>query len=187
VKVFDNIREWLRQWFLNQALKKSTRKRKMYNYRDARNIGILYDASTEEQYQLLTGVVKDLQQDQKKVKTLGYVQLKKMPDYSFPKLTYEFCNSKSFSWNQKPKLQSINDFINQDYDILIDLSPTGFFHLKYLMAQSPAHFKVGRYADKYVQLYDLMLQVDDNNPLSEVINHTFFYLKLINNDQGDSQ
>ncbi len=159
----------------------------MSNYREARSIGILYDASTEKQYQIITHLVRDLQQDQKKVKTLGYVVQKQMPDYSFPKLTFEFCNSKDFAWNQKPKSLNVKDFISNDYDLLMDLTPSDFFHIKFLVAESAAHFKIGRYAEKYLDLYDLMIQVEDTSPLDEVIKHSIYYLKMINNDQGENQ
>jgi hypothetical protein len=113
--------------------------------------------------------------------TLGYITGKTMPEYSFPKLTFEFCNKTHFAWNHQPTSPTINSFISKEYDVLIDLTPSEFFHVKYLVSQSPAHFKVGRYAEKYVDLYDMMIQVDDQCSLQETINHTIHYLKMINN------
>jgi hypothetical protein len=187
VRLFNDIREKLNYWFLKQSLRKLNRQKKFFSFRETSSIGVLYDASTEEQYKEITLLVKDLQKEQKKVKTLGYVNLKKMPDYSFPKLTFEFCSKRDFNWNLKPGSQHIRDFINKDYDVLIDFSPSHFFQTKNLVAESPAHFKVGLYNERFVDLYDMMMQVDENTPQKETIKHTFFYLKMINNDQGDDQ
>jgi hypothetical protein len=188
VKFFRDLKERLNHWFLKQSLKRLQRQKRFFNYAGTSTIGILYDASTEEQYLSIANLVKELQQDQKKVKALGYVLQKKLPEHAFPKLTFEFCNYRNFNWALKPVTQNIKDFISKDYDILIDLTPSGFYQVKRLVADSPAHFKVGRYAEKFLDLYDLMIQIDDQTPLTEAIKHTFFYLKMINNnDQGDDQ
>lgn len=187
MNVITNIRDGIRQWFLKKALNKVSRRKKILGYGQAQSFGIMYDASSEENYRQITHLVKDLQQDNKKIKTLGYVNLKKMPEYSFPKLTFEFCNAKNFYWDQSPLTQNVKDFIAQDFDALIDLSPSDFFHLKYLAATSTAPFKVGRFNEKYINVFDLMLEVKDDTPNKEAIEHTIFYLKMINNDQPINQ
>jgi hypothetical protein len=183
VNIFKNISAAIRFWFLKRASSKINRKKKLLGYAQATSFGIIYDASSEENYRRMTLLVRDLQQDQKKVKTLGFVNQKKMPEYSFSKLTFEFCNTKNFSFSQEPTSPSVIDFISNDFDILIDLSPSYFYQMKYLCAVSNAKMKVGRYVEKYVDIYDLMLQMDDNNPLPEMIEQVFHYLKMINNDQ----
>lgn len=185
MSIFKTIREKFQYWLLARALKRLSRRKRTMGYRQAASFGILYDASSEENYRQITLLVKDLQQDQKKVKTLGLVNLKKMPEYAFPKLTFEFCSPKDFAWDYTPKSQSVRDFIAQEYDVLIDLSSAKMFHLKYLAATSGAAFKVGRYHDQQVNIFDLMLQVNDDTPHRETIEHTIFYLKMINNDQPD--
>jgi hypothetical protein len=183
VKIFRDLISAIRFWFLKRAEKGISREKRLLGYSQIESVGIIYDASLEENYRQITLLVKDLQQDQKKIKTLGFVTQKKMPDYCFPKLTFEFCNKKSFGWNQKPLFQNVKDFIGFKYDVLIDLTPSSFHHVKYLVAISESRMRSGIFADKYVKLYDLMLQVDENNTLKQNIEHVFYYLKMINNDQ----
>jgi hypothetical protein len=183
VKIIKNISAAIRFWFLKRAHSKITRTKKLLGYAQATSFGIIYDSSSEENYRQITLLVRDLQQAHKKVKTLGFVNLKKMPDYSFSKLTFEFCNAKNFSFNQQPTSSSVIDFISNDFDILIDLSPSYFFQMKYLCAVSGAKMKVGRYVEKYIDIYDLMLQIPDHSPLKETIEQIIHYLKMINNDQ----
>ena len=179
------IKDSIKHWFLGRALKNLKRTKKTFGYKQAVNIGILYDASTEDNFRQITALVKELQNDKKKVKTLGYIDHKQLPEYCFPQLSFEFCTYKSFAWNQKPLEKSVKDFISARYDVLIDFTPSVFFHVKFLIALSDASFKVGRFHEKYIELYDLMIQIDDTTPQEEAVKQTIHYLKMINNDQSD--
>ncbi|MFP4288243.1 MAG: DUF6913 domain-containing protein [Bacteroidota bacterium] len=181
MNLYEQLREKIRMWFLAKTLKKVRRNKKIAGYKHYIHFGILYDASSEENYKRITLLVKDLQHDQKKVKTLGFVNQKKMPEYSFPKLTFEFCNKKAFALNYHPQAQGVKDFLSQKYDVIIDLSNTDFFHLKFVAALSDAPLKVGRFDKKYVDLFDVMLELKEDAPIDEVINQTMYYLKMINN------
>jgi len=183
--VIRKIKDSIRHWFLGKALKKLRRTKKTFGYKQAGNIGILYDVSTEDNFRQITALVKELQNDKKKVKTLGFVDNKNLPEYCFPQLSFEFCTPNSFAWNQKPLDKNVKDFINAHYDVLIDFTPSEFFHVKFLNALSDASFKVGRFHEKYIELYDLMIQIDDTTPQEEAIKQTIHYLKMINNDQSD--
>lgn len=181
MKLIRNIKDRIRLWFLKRALKELKRTKKTFGYNQANTFGIMYDASTEENYRQIASLVKELQNDKKKVKTLGFFNMKDLPEYCFPQLSFEFCNAGNFAWNQKPKDKAVLDFIDSQYDVIIDLTPSDFFHIKYLMAISDASFKVGRFHEKYVDLYDLMIQIDDSTSQEETIKQTIFYLKMINN------
>lgn len=187
VNIIEKIQLKLRLWLLERAHKKVQRSKKLMGYHQARNLGVIYDASTEENYNRITHLVKEFQQDGKKVKTLGFVTQKPMPDYCFPKLTFEFCNSKSFSWNQQPLARNVQTFIKENYDILIDLTPTSFHLVKYLVAISEARMKMGRYNENYIEVYDLMLQIDESSDLQQASSQAVHYLKMINNDRSENQ
>jgi len=183
--VIRKIKDSIRHWFLGRALKNLNRKKKTFGYKNAVNFGILYDASTEDNFRQITALVKELQNDKKKVKTLGYVNLKHLPEYCFPQLSFEFCTPKSFAWNQKPMEKNVKDFIGAHYDVLIDFTPSEFFYVKFLNALSDASFKVGRFHERYIELYDLMIQIEDITSHEEAIKQTIHYLKMLNNDQSD--
>jgi hypothetical protein len=46
--------------------------------------------------------------------------------------------------------------------------------------------KTGRYVEKYIDIYDLMLQVDDSNSIEETSSQVIHYLKMINNDPSNN-
>lgn len=153
----------------------------MTGYDKATTFGILYDASDEEKYKQITLLVRDLQRDEKKVRTMGFVKQKKMPDYCFPKLTFEFCRKSSFKWNYQPRESNLKVFLSHKYDILLDFTGYDFFHLKMIVALADAKTKTGLYNKKLVELFDLMIQLDDTAPLEQISEQTIFYLKMIKN------
>lgn len=181
--MIKSTKDAIRLWFLQRAHRRIKRKKKFLNHNNARSFGILYDASVEDHYRFITLLVKDLQQDQKRVKTLGFVTQKKMPEYCFPKLTFEFCNAASFNWMQKPKQKNINDFLAEDFDVLIDFTPSGFFQMKYVTAISMAKMKTGRFAEKYIDIYDFMIHLDDKASIKETSDQMIHYLKMFDNEK----
>ncbi|MFW5792704.1 MAG: DUF6913 domain-containing protein [Bacteroidota bacterium] len=171
----------VKEFCFKRQRKKLKRDRKLVNLADAENIGILYDASNEDDYIYITKLVRDLQVEHKKVKTIGFIRQKKMPSYGFPKLTFEFCNKKDFKWNFNPKQQVIKEFIEFPFDILIDLTPSDIFQMKYLSALSKAGLIIGRYDEQWKDYYDILIKEKNNCKLEEMVNHYFHYLKMLKN------
>ncbi|MEE9349546.1 MAG: hypothetical protein V3U80_05820 [Flavobacteriaceae bacterium] len=68
---------------------------------------------------------------------------------------------KDFSWNGSLKSNDVNNFLNIEFDMLIDYTKSETVYKKYLVAKSKAKFKVG-YANVDERLYDLMLAVEDD-------------------------
>jgi hypothetical protein len=174
-----SISRKIKEYCFNKQRKKHNRKKSIVNYYDAVSIGILYDASKEVDYIYITQLVKELQKDQKKVKTIGFIRQKKMPAYGFPKLTFEFCNKKDFSWNFKPKHQVIKEFMEYPFDIIIDLSPTDVFQIKYVAGLSKASLIVGPYDEKWNKFYDILIKVKPGCSIEEFVQHCYHYLKML--------
>ena len=124
-------------------------------------------------------LVKKLQLDGKEVDTLGFVRQRKKPYYSFSKTIFGFFFKSDFKWNYKSKSFSVNNFINTEFDILMDLSPaSGSFFYKLIAGKSKAKFKLGRYNSNYY-IYDLLIEVDDYKSSEELVGNYFHYLKTI--------
>ncbi len=180
MSVFQNIKKKYRNYFFRKATSKRNRQKQVINYYEAKKIGIIYDASKEEDYILIANLTKELQMEGKKVNTIGYIRQKKRPDYSFPRLIFGFFFKHDFTWDYKPKSNFIKDFLEKEYDILLDLSPEEIFLAKYIAGLSRAKYKVGIFSKDYLRTYDLMIEVDDSCSLKQCIGHSLHYLKNIN-------
>jgi hypothetical protein len=183
VNIIEKIKYLIGNYFLRKEIQRRHRNKRIINIAEAKNIGILYELSNEENYVIISNFVKYLQDKQKIVKALGYVPLKIVPHYCFPKLSFDFFTQKDLNWYYKPVNQRVNDFINCEFDILIDLSTEKKFPLEYVATLSSAKFKAGRKdhtkADDE-QLYDLMIDIEQHKTMLTFIKHINHYLSIIN-------
>ena len=95
-----------------------------------------------------------------------------------PMLQFDFFFLKDLNWYYKPQNYIIKNFIEKDYDILINLCDSRCIPIKYLAGSSRARFKVGKYEEK-LDLYDMMINVKGNT-IDELINEIYHYLNIIN-------
>jgi len=176
----ENFRLQAGKYFFRKSLSKVARYPEITNLKDAKTIGIIYNATDEAKYPVVCDFVKYLQEKDKTVKALGFLNYKIVPHYCFPKLCYDYFTRKDLNWFLKPGNAFVNDFINNPFDLLIDLNLENNFPLLYVCSLSRAKYKVGKYSDENKALYDFMINEGDSVALEEYINHVVHYLKLIN-------
>lgn len=174
----------MRQLIGLQVLKKdiaaTQRKRLLSNLASASNIGLLINATNPDDIETVKKYVNRLRQLKKNVKVLGFINLKELPQLNYLKPDYEFFYKKDLNWHLKPVALSTQEFINQEFDILIDLNIINALPLKYVAALSKAKFKVGKYDEKYKELYDLMIDNASNPSLEYLIKQIDIYLNMLN-------
>ncbi|MDR0559683.1 MAG: hypothetical protein LBG92_05900 [Prevotellaceae bacterium] len=85
------------------------------------------------------------------------------------------------SWLGKPELPELQNCINTDFSILIDLSLTTWFPLKYVLLASKACFKVG-YNSENAGLYDFLL-LGKNDTEENLIKNTETYLQKLKRNE----
>ena len=84
---------------------------------------------------------------------------------------------KDFSWNGTLKSKEVNNFLDTDFDMLIDYTKAHNIYNKYFATKSKAKFKVG-YANIDDRLYDLMIAVE-NEEINQFNNELVKYLKIL--------
>ena len=164
--------------FQNQ-LKSNKRTKEVCNLENAKSVGILYEATNEYQIKQIQPFVSYFFDLKKDVKALGYVNLKKLSYCHTPKLQYDFFYLKDLNWYNKPQNYIIDNFIKKEYDILINLCDSKCIPIKYLVASSIAHFKIGQYEDGY-EIYDLMISLKKDKSLIKLMSEIKHYLQIIN-------
>ena len=176
-----NIKNKIWSYFLKKETDKIKRNRKLLNLSDAKTIGIIYQVNQEEHYNVICSFIKELQDKNKNVRSLGYVKdYNVVPHFCFPKLSYDYFTKKEVNWYKVPSSNFVNDFVKENFDILIDLSNEDCMPIQYISAISNASFKVGLYNDKNKNIYDFMIKVDGLT-IQNLINQIKHYLSLINN------
>ena len=103
-----------------------------------------------------------------------------MPFYLQPSLEFDFVTLKDINWYYKPKGVPVDNFINEDFDVLIDLVTNDCLPMEFLQALAHARFKVGKYNEDKKDVYDLMINVKEVKNINYLIEQVHHYLTIIN-------
>lgn len=179
MQFIEDIKMKVGKWVFKRELKINKRRKEVCNLESAKSIGILYDASSEEQINLVRPFVSFFFDLKKDVKALGFVNAKELSYCHVPKLQYDFFYKKDLNWYYKPQNYIIDNFIKKEHDILINLTDSSVIPIKYLVASSLAHFKIGIYEENY-EIYDLMISLTDDRSQQKLMNEIKHYINLIN-------
>jgi len=183
MQFIEDIKKKVGKWVFKRELKINKRRKEICNLESAKSIGILYDASSEEQINLVRPFVSFFFDLKKDVKALGFVNAKELSYCHVPKLQYDFFYKKDLNWYYKPQNYIIDNFIKKEHDILINLTDSSVIPIKYLVASSLAHFKIGIYEENY-QIYDLMISLTDDRSQQKLMDEIKHYINLINKKNG---
>ncbi len=155
------------------------------SYNDAKSIGILYDSTNENHYNLVKKYVRMMrEQDHKEVLALGYFDGKDLPPMRFAKLGLDFFTRKDLNWYFKPIAPVVKNFVQREFDILIDLHTGNNVPFRFIVASSKASFKIGKYDHLSVPFYDFMLSVSDSLSFPQFIEQVNHYLISFRNEHS---
>jgi hypothetical protein len=181
--VKEKIRNKLSGYLMHKEIKASLRNGHSVPISDAKTIGILYDATSDKDYEIIKNYVRQLMTQSKDVVALGYYDKKELPNTRFMKLGLDFFTQKSLNWKMKPYNAIVNSFIDRKVDILIYFNLNRSIPLAYVANQMNARFRIGKYDSKFAGLFDFMIKVDDNTGLKQMIDQVNHYLNLMNNEK----
>lgn len=179
MQFIEDFKQKVGKWVFQRELKTNKRTKEVCNLDNAQSIGILYDATSEEQIKIIKPFVSYFFDLKKDVKALGYVNSKQLSFHHTPKLQYDFFYQKDLNWYYKPQNYIIDNFVKKEYDILINLCDSSIIPIKYLVASSIAHFKIGIHEENY-EIYDLMISLKDEKSIEKLMHEIKHYINLIN-------
>ena len=179
MQFIEDFKQKVGKWVFQRELKSNKRTKEVCNLDNAHSIGILYDATSEEQIKMVKPFVSYFFDLKKDVKALGYVNSKQLSFHHTPKLQYDFFYQKDLNWYYKPQNYIIDNFVKKEYDILINLCDSSIIPIKYLVASSIAHFKIGVHEENY-EIYDLMISLKDDKSMEKLMHEIKHYINLIN-------
>lgn len=173
--------------FKTEASKRSLRKRlrnfrrirESHNFDTAQTAGILFTPTDQTSFEQIKQFLSYLSQYKLQIYVLGYYDDKEIPEsFLFWKGINLFCK-KDLKWSKVPKTPVVNDFIEKEFDILLDLSLGDYYPLEYVARLSKSKFKVGRFTERH-NGYDLMIDIKQDHTLDDYLDHIKLYMNLIN-------
>ena len=157
---------------LSSQLASISREKKVFNLDTATSAGIFWEIDQKESFDLIE---KELTSAGIKTVGLCYFPLKKAV---IPSDINGFTR-KQTTWSEIPKTEVAENFIDQKFDILIDLTGQKHLPIIYLTALSVASFKIG-YACSFQNNFDLNIEFKERPETSQLTEQILYYLKRIN-------
>lgn len=128
----------------------------------AQDVGIVCEITDEDSYKAIFRIFSQLQQTGKNVHLIGYINEKFVPFYCLQQLSADYFCKKQMNWYGEPNMVQVQDFINREFDILLDFNYRYHTSIDFILSTSSAGFIVGSCAD-YEHVYDLLLQTESGN------------------------
>jgi hypothetical protein len=159
VRVAQSLRSKYGEYVLSKNLKHNKHEVHSCNINSAQSIGILFNATHSVSFEIVKNLVKELSGKKRKIMVLGFVDSKQMIDHYLYRKGFEFFTRNHLNWFDKPENEAVTEFINEEFDILINLNLEHNYPIKYILSLSKAKFKVGRLTDQHKYM-DFMIDIE---------------------------
>ncbi len=184
MRLLDRIKEWMGR----RALVKEARTDRIpvaKNLAMAVKVGIIYLVADETAHNQVRNYVKKLKEELglTKIMAMGFYQGKEIPFFLHAKLNFDVFGIKDLNWYRIPHGNVVQNFIAEEYDVLIDLTVRDQLPLQYILAKSKARFKVGRLSDTNAHFLDMMIDTAGADSLPQLIANLDRYLMMVNSPQ----
>ncbi len=179
MEILSGIKQTVGNLILNRNISRLERDKKFVSFSDARNVGIVYLVSNQGIFNKVKLLIRKLNSPYRQVMALGFVDRDSIPDYCVAANSGYYFDKKDLNWYGAPKNNYIKEFINKEFDIIIDLTLEEVYVLQYIVALSKSKLKVGRFSKSTEKYYDLMIKNDNNTLSDEYIDQILHYLDIL--------
>ena len=184
MKLLDRIKEWMGRRALVREVQPD-RKPVAKNLAMSVKVGLIYLASDELAHNQVRNYVKKIKEELglTRIMALGYCEEKVLPHYLHPKLNFDVFSLKDLNWYRIPHGNVVQNFVAEEFDVLIDLTVHDLLPLQYVLAKSKARFKVGRQSTTNAHFLDMMIDTAGADSLPQLIANVDRYLMMINSPE----
>ncbi len=179
-RIIDKLRQKVADYLIHREIKIHPHFRVNHTLSSAKTCGIIIDVKDEKDLLLAKSLGKELAAYNISCKYMGYINSYKRNDNYIGDETYCYACKKDFTFFYRPKKNTIQQFVNEPFDILIVLTNKPYYPVYYASLLSQAAYKVGK-AGLSNDVFDVMIDLKkENNTLPELKNNILHYLKMIN-------
>ena len=163
------LKDQLIYWKINRMVKSIKRTKRFINLDSAKNAGIIWNCGDRAAFESLS---KALSQKQIRITDLCF-----SPGSSADN-TANLIGKNDFNFWGMPKSDGLTNFVNKEFDMLIDISMSSSTQAQAVRALSKASFKTG-WADVEPDFFDLSIDVSSQREPSFLVEQLIHYLKEI--------
>jgi hypothetical protein len=173
------IAKYYANYILNRVNNSSGKVKYSCNLKKSNSMAVLFDATDVNNVKIVKDFVYRFASGKQKAIAMGYVNEKNTSFDHFSSLYFDYFSNKNLNWFGKPSGHLITNFLDYEYDILIDLSVKNHYALNYLLKASTAKFKIGA-SKKDITIFDQEINSDEIPNLNALITKITDYLTQVN-------
>lgn len=183
--LFYNLRLKAGTMMLQRRLTAMRRMKQEFSLDRVKKIGILWDASFENDFQHLATLNRQLSEAGKSIEVIAWIPGKNVPDRLTGLSYMRFLRKSDLNWALLPVSDDARKFSETRYDLLIDINPSSLFQLSALVSLSPSPMKVGPDLTDSPEdtPYDLMIKTPKPFSIARFLEQAMHYLAIIGNPE----
>jgi len=185
MELLGTIRQNIGSAILRRRASSVRRIKPKFDFERAKSIGILWDASNEDDLQYIAALGRRMTELGKTVEVLAWIPGKTVPD-RLTGLTYmKFLKKTDLNLFFIPKSEDFRLFAEKKFDLLIGINPLRVFPLSYIATVSPSPMKAGPDDSREPENepYDLMIQADKPFKTAHFLEQVLHYLTMISSPE----
>jgi len=181
MELFKNIRLKIGEVLLKNKISGTKRKTHFTNMHQVKNIGIVWDASKIDDFACLSRFYQKMHENKTDVKIFGYFPGNTLPNQYTAVRYLSVLKKEELNIFYQPVSSETKNFVNNRFDVLIDLNFKKVFPLQYISSISNAGLKVGLYESENGNTpFDLMMDLKNPVNVEDYLNQVVHYLEMIN-------
>ena len=178
--MIKKIKEIFFEKRLQLFLKQQSRQKAFLNFDEVRTVGIVFEATVPEQFDIIKKYVIALKQKGKRVHGIGFYDNKLIPDnVYYSKTDFDLFNAKEINSLGEPVNPYIKTFISEVRDVLIDINFNQKFVLRHIVAHSYAKCKIGLNLPENNSVHDMLIAIDKEQGIEKYLEQVEKYLNMI--------
>jgi len=155
----------------------------LYDFASAKSIGLLCSPNDVFSTVHLKDFLNYLSHKKIKYSVFGYFDGKTIPENFLYLKDFDFITQQELNFWFIPKGPTVDKFINEPFDMLIDCNINSFFPIEYISHLSKAKCKVGVMRQGSETCYDLMIDITKNKTLEYYLENLGIYLTNLRHAQ----
>lgn len=176
-KKYNSLKLRLGSWKLKSSLKKIKRGAQVCSLANAKTVGVSFVATNQADLGAVNKILKKLTERNIQTFVIGYIPVKKPDDFYLSQKGFNFFSDADLDFTLIPKGESVIEFMDTTFDILIDFGSNGFFPMNYMLSMSKAKFKVGMMGEGTP--FDMMMDIDKKSDKEYFFDQVLVYLEKI--------
>lgn len=180
MELFKELRQKIGKTLLENKVARNKRGVSYSNFSKIKSIGIVWDASRTSEFHYLSRFHQEMMDLKIDLMIFGYFPGKNLPD-QYTAIRYFRCIKKDdLNSFYHPVSKEADKFINNPFDVLIDINFDNIFPLKCVTSLSKAKFKVGIFdPDSKNPVYDMMMELKKPVEVAGYMSQIIHYLEMI--------